>query len=312
MDSKKALKKVLEIAIYIGVAYFVYTKLEGNFRSLGDSAITVNWSRIFIAIAIFALHNIYNGFNWHYMMASSGEKLSYDSQVRVYLKSYILRYIPGNIVGIMARAVYNKEYGVASVKSLWGWFFENIIYLGLGITLGLNVLLLLADYGSLSLPIIALALGVGVFFVVKNDILKLLFSKTLIKKLPKKAQKEFEVLDIPLQSRVSLLLRYFLSWGIYSLSYVVAVSAVVDVSVSQLVLLASTNALAYSIGYLSLVTPSGAGVRESVMISALTSVVGLENSISVIIAVLARIVFIGGELIGFASYMIYSRFIPNE
>lgn len=303
---KKRIKKysitVLKYIIYASVVYFIYNKLNGSLSAIEEIG-DIKWGWLIASIGLFSLHSIWNGFNWHYLIVSSDEKVTRMSQMEVYLKSYILRYVPGNIVGILSRATYNKPYGVPMVKSLWGWFFENIVYLALGILIGAYSILVLQFNLAESSILLGLALIIASVVIFKNDWLRFVFNKFLVPKLPKGASEEFKALDVPLRNRLILTIRYLGAWVIYSVSFIFVMKAF---GVNDHYLLAiSANAMAWSIGYLTLITPSGTGVRESAMIYLLTAGIGLGNETSVIIAVFARVVTIIGELVGFVTFYIY-------
>lgn len=303
-DNVKPIKtlviRVLKYTIYAAVIYFVYDKLDGNLSQI-RSFDEINWFWVWISILIFAFHSIWNGFNWHYMIQATGENVTKISQMEVYLKSYILRYIPGNVVGILSRGTYNKEYGVPMVKSLWGWFIENIIYLMLGIILGMYATLSLGLTPTQSTGLIAFAVFAGLLVIVKNDLLKLIFEKTLLKKLPEHSQKTFKGLSLSLENSLILTARYMIGWMIYSASFV-AIMKALDIDPSNYLIGISVNSMSWAIGYLSIITPSGTGVRESAMILLFTEGVGLANETSVIIALISRVVFIIGEVVGFLGF----------
>lgn len=320
---------MLKYIIYAGVAYFIYTKLSDSYSSIDDFKVELNWIWLVIAIFIFSFHNIWNGFNWYYLVKSSGEDVRRRDQIEVYMKSYIMRYIPGNVVGIMARGIYNKKYNVPMVKSLWGWFFENIIYLGLGILIGLYVVLVSdGDTGRNFVEVVASKVGlsqqvatfltylgltggasIGILVLFRNEWLRQIFNKVLVPRLPDGAREDFEALRIPLRSRLILALRYLVAWGIYSISFMsLAYGFGVD-DFGSLLAAASANAMAWSIGYLAIVTPSGTGIREAAMVVFLTGAVMLGDDTAVMISLFARFVFIIGELFGFAQYFVFKLFL---
>lgn len=299
--SKEALKKALQWIIYLSVALFIYNKLDGNLSELGSIRdVSIPW--LIASVIIFATHSLYNGLNWHYMVESAGFKATRVSQMDVYLRSYILRYIPGNVVGIISRALYNKPYKIPMIASLWGWFIENITYLTLGLMIGsfvftrTNLLNISNDW------IVWAALLIGVVVILANDWLKIIFNKFLVPRLSKKAKKEFVSLDIPLSKRIVLMGRYLFSWAIYSLSFIALIKAFGQ-PIDPIVI--SINAMSWSLGYLSLVTPSGSGVREGIMVALLTSVSGLSFGVATAISIMARIVFILGEVIAFGIFYLY-------
>lgn len=304
MDKKsitKIAKKLLEILVYIAVAYFLYTKLAGNFDKLSEIEV-VDIPLLVASILVFSMHSVFNGLNWNYMLRSGGHETKLPQQMDVYLRSYILRYIPGNVVGILSRAIYNREHKVPMIASLWGWFLENITYLVLGLVIGAFVIPQIELTNFVPQWVVIVAIAIGIFMIVANDWLKILFNKLLVPRLPKEAQEEFVSLDIPLKNRLILTVRYFVSWAIYSVSFILLS---MSLGLEFNLLLIPINALAWSLGYLSLVTPSGSGVREGVMVYLLTNALAVDGTLAVVVSIVARIVFIVGELLSFGAFYIY-------
>lgn len=296
---------ILKYTIYALVLYFIYNKLDGSISKIDHyKDFETGW--LILALITFSTHSIWNGLNWHHMITSMSEKVNWMGQIEVYLKSFLLRYIPGNVVGIMARGTYNREYGVPMVKSLWGWFFENVVYLMLGILIGLPSVFAIGLNQNQSNILLGLALCGGIFVVIKNDFIKVIFEKTLLKKVPERSQEIFRQLEIPLYNRIVLTLGYLVSWGIYSLSFVFVIKGVgLELTNSEYLKAISINSMSWAVGYLSVITPSGAGVRESTMITLLTKGIGISDSISVIIAILSRVIFMIAELVGIALFYLF-------
>lgn len=318
-NPKKILLKALELLVYALVIWFIYDRIGGSIARVSVWG-SINYYLLIIATLIYATHTIWNGLAWHFMMTASGENVSVSGQLEIYLKSYLLRYIPGNVVGILSRALYNKKYGVPVVKSLWGWFWENIVYLCLGLLLGSVVVyqlgtdifdrLEIGNEPDLLFRVAIVAVFILTLFVIlDNRVLKTVFNKFLLPKLPESSRKEFQLLDINFPDRLKLVGRYAISWGIYSLSFYFVLKAV-GVESNYLAAI-SANSLAWALGYLSVITPSGVGVRETVLIFLLAEAVGLTDEASVIIALLARSVFIAGEVLGFLLFFL-TKFVSEH
>jgi len=309
----KYIKKIFQLVIYIAVGYFIFNKLSQNWDKIHDLN-NINYWGIAGAILIFSFHSLFNGLNWHYMITksewdkSTASKITKLGQMEVYLKSYLLRYIPGNVVGILSRAIYNKEYKVPMILSLWGWFLENITYLAVGLIIGLFAIPFLDATSIIPIWMVVIAALIGLVIILMNDWLKILFNKFLVPKLPKNVQSEFVSLDLPLKNRLVLTGRYFISWMIYSASFLLLV---VSLGITPSVLLIAINALAWSVGYLTFITPSGTGVRESAMVYLLVGVLTYGEGVSALISIIARIVFILGELLSFVFFYLFKLIYMN-
>lgn len=304
LSAKQIIKKLLEIAIYISVIYFIYRGLRGNFDKI-PSPSDIKWHWLVLSLVVFSGHTIFNGFVWYYMMDRSGEKVDKLTQMEVYLKSYALRYIPGNVVGILSRATYNKPHGVSMLKSLWGWFLENSIYLFLGCVIGLYVLAQYSQIAWLNIAVIVAAILGGIVIIFGLDYIEKAFVKLISLKFADRVKESKAVLKIDLYHRLMIMLLYFIAWVIYSISFILTVMSVVDVHPSQYLMLATINAAAWSLGYLAVIVPTGGGVREVVMNTLLIKFLGYNPGIAIAIVALARTVFVVAELLSYLYFYIF-------
>lgn len=87
---------------------------------------------------------------------------------------------------------------------------------------------------------------------------------------------------------------YFLLWGLFGTAFFFFIKSLAPVSASQLLVVTGTYATAWSIGVLSVITPSGLGVREGILSLLLTSV--LPPATATLIALLSRLWTISAEL----------------
>lgn len=313
---KKLIKFILQILIYFAVFYFIYDRLvEADFVQFEEGKVVVlkgftffNPKWLYIAIGVYSLHSLWNAVTWFKMMKLSGEKVNLLEQMNVYLKSDILRYIPGNVVGILSRGVYNKEYGVKMAKSLWGWFLENVIYLVLGIIIGSYVITMLDIEPFYVYLTVTVAVVGGIFGILKIDWLEFIFGKIVAKKLPEGEKVEDHTLKIDFLGRIILITRYTVSWLITLISFILVVYAVDGFDASNLFVLASIYAMARSIGYLAIITPTGGGIREAVIFQLLTMVNGYSAAIATVIAIITRVIFILGELLSYVIFYTYYMF----
>ncbi len=305
VKKKKIIKKILEIIVYLGVIYFLYNKIGTNISKVNFS--DLNYPLLILSILIFSTHNIFNGITWDYLIRSLGNKTKLSEQIEVYIRSYIMRYIPGNVVGIMARGLYNIKYNIPVVQSLWGWFIENILYLGLAILIGSYAILSGAISSTILLVLMGFVIVVAIIMLIKSNLLEKIFNDIVIKKLASKYKDKIEdlKLDFSNKAKLQLVLRYFIAWVIYSLSYLILIKAIGVDPLERTLLFVSINALSYAIGYLSILTPSGAGVREGVMVASLSDLAGIKPEIALVIAIVARIIFIVGELTGFVFFYLF-------
>ena len=93
-----------------------------------------------------------------------------------------------------------------------------------------------------------------------------------------------------------LLLRYLVVWLAMGLSFAALARAVTPYPLDVVPYLVASWAAAYVIGYLSLLTPSGLGVREGILALLLTEV--FAAPLPTVIAIVARLWMVLAELLG--------------
>jgi len=312
--NKKSIKKLFAYAIYVAVVYFIYRKLDGNIQQILQYDI-YSFTGLILPIGIMTIYTCLNAVHWKRLMELVGEKVKWIEQMDVYITSFLLRYIPGNVVGILSRGLNNRKYGIPLVKSVWCWFLENIYYLVIGILLGVYVLIKKFDLFtgfiqlngnsqiftvSISVFLVLSALVVGLLIFFKSEILFRVFIYLSQFFLPKKYKGiKFIEARLSIVGKIEIVLRYLSSWALYTVSYFLVVYMLTGVSIEFPLELASINALAWSLGYLFILTPGGAGIREFVTIALLPSVTSFSVTDSVIIAITARVVSIFGDILAF-------------
>lgn len=316
MKFKKILKTVAQVVIYLAVGYFIYDKLNGNLDSVLKYEV-FSYKSLLFATLFFSLNSIFNALNWHRLMELVGEKTPLMGQTDIYLRSFLLRYIPGNVVGILSRGIFNKKYGISQVRTLWCWFIENIIYLLWAIVIGSYIVLKnIAEIAplfdlddrkqivviSVLGLIILLCIAIALASLLKLEVLESIFRKFALPQLQKAQKTTYRKIELSPKGRLEIFIRYGLAWLIPSIAFLLVVYGLVGSPIDRPLELVSANALAYAIGYIVIITPSGGGVREAILISLLTTINGFSPSEAVVIAIATRVVFILGELLSFGIF----------
>jgi hypothetical protein len=94
-------------------------------------------------------------------------------------------------------------------------------------------------------------------------------------------------------------------WVLQGLAFAIFVKAVYPTSVVDFPLLGAAFVLSWVIGFVSLLTPSGLGVREAAQSALLATVLPLP--VSVALALLSRVWLIAGEVAGAAVGLALGR-----
>lgn len=320
LSSKKVIKTILQILLYTTVVYFIIQRVNST-DNVWENIFNVDTFYAIASVIVFSVQTLFNAYLWHYLMKASGENVTVNGQVDVYLKSYLLRYIPGNVVGILSRGEFNRKHGVSRIKSLWGWFFENITYLAIGASIATyfilkniaNIALVANDYTSRidlvavsAIAFLVVIIVASLLLMFKSNAMWNIFNEIIVKKILKKNLGKTVDVRLDNKSRLMIVLGYLISWILYSVSFMLLAFAVVPSSLDYPLAIASINALAWTIGYVFIITPSGTGVREAVFLSLLPMVSVISPANSALIAIGMRLVTVLGEVGAFILFKGYN------
>lgn len=228
---------------------------------------------------------------WRTILADVGGRLTCRRAMRVWFLSNILRYLPGNVWQFLGMVELAAEDGAPRMATLASIVLHQVISLAAGVVIA-------AIYFALA--------GQGVWIAHLRPFL-LLAPLGLLLLQPKVLEWGLNWMLVKLGRqplRVTLTsagifrvwLRYAVVWIGLGLSYAALVRALVPVGWSDVPYLAASWVVSYSIGFLSMLTPSGVGVREAVMVVLLAPI--MPESVAVVVAIVARLWMVVGEVIG--------------
>ncbi len=244
-----------------------------------------------LAVISLELTWLFESATWWAILGSLGGRLPYLRIVPIWFLSNIVRYIPGNVWQFVSMAELVAEHGVSRLVTLTSIVLHQVISIVVGVVLA-------AAYFA--------ATGQGEWF----DRLRLALwlaplSLLLLQPRPLERVLNWALARLrrpPIRvtltwGQIALLcLRYVVVWLAMGLSYAALVRALTPVPVAIVPHLVASWTGAYVVGFLSLLTPSGLGVREGVMILLLNPV--LPPPLPALVAVVARLWMVLGELLG--------------
>jgi hypothetical protein len=219
--------------------------------------------------------------------------INYINAAHFFSTAEILRYIPGNVWGLGARVMKGPRYGIPQEHA--------------GLLLIEETALLLCSVSVLSGVGVLCITGINPLWKILGVILILSFLLIfilpfIIKKglgvLSKLFSLVFSVSDISLRSLFRVLPIYFLLWISYALSNAFLFYGIFSSTDNTFFLIMVFSVLAWFIGYASLITPSGLGVREFIfsigLIERITSIfASLFSLLSRVWLTILELIFFG-------------------
>jgi hypothetical protein len=230
---------------------------------------------------------------WRFVLAGLGGRLRWRRAAQTWFLSTIVRYIPGNIWQFLGMAELAADDGVSRVATFASIGIHQVLGTLAGFVLA-AVYFALADQSAwLDAARPLLWLAPLLLILCSPPILRrsLNWLLRLLKRPP---------VDVTLTwGQVgAALLGYAGVWLLMGSGFAFLAGSITPITPSQFVALVAVWAAAYVIGYLSMLTPSGLGVREFVMVVLLTPL--FPAPVPTVIALTARLWMVLGEIVGAA------------
>ena len=280
------MKRWIIFSFYACILGFIFVYIQRLDFSKIDG-IVFNYGWLAFASILGIVFRYWGAFVWMQILKGLGHKKIDNVQEMnfVYAQSWLGRYIPGKVVWIAGKVYLASQYGISKSKLAVSSILEGMLQV-IVIT---NLSLLFLSFSNrievvssnVRLALIFFALGISLLLIPKVFNYLLFFAFRLFKK-------EFSNDD---NIDFSVILRGCALYGFGSLltglSYFFLVSSFVDVKFGMAPFIMGTFNLAGAIGMISMISPSGIGVREGVQFLLLGFV--MHPEMALVVTIVARI-----------------------
>lgn len=239
------------------------------------------------SILCFFTYFLLRGYIWQNILSKQKQKINLKKSLFLWSFSEFKRYVPGNIWSFVGRVVAFSNLGIDKLLITKSLMYE-IEYFLLGCLIA----------SIFALPIIFKILPVSHYYEVQVGsififltlfiVFFFLFSSRLKKKY--KFIPDFKSSDHLKLITVSFISVFFFGLGTYF-----SAMSIFYINPKDIILFSGFFGFALLIGYLSLITPTGLGVREGILILGLSTVLPIQ--ISAFISIFSRILLILSEII---------------
>ncbi len=287
------IKKAVQVIIYLVVLWFMFQIITSHWQELSDHLGTINILWLAGGFLIHVLSLLLQSYIWHRLLIYSSPTLPFTSSYISYFRSIITRYIPGGIWVYVSRVHLTKKLGLTGSQGLFLIVAESLLAVLSGCLLYL-IVHPATTYGRALLLLAAVLICTCILLLYSPQTIKRVY-RTLF-------GRELEI--VPLRTRyigVAMLL-YLAQWLLVGLGVWLLVNALTPTSLSAIVPLSGIFAISWALGFAFLVTPSGLGIREVVLVLLLSSITGVE--VAVLVSIFSRVFFTLGEALHFGSSFI--------
>jgi len=243
-----------------------------------------------VGIVSFLVYFFLRAYSWQLILKAYGFKTEFRQANYLWGKSEARRYIPGNVWSFLSRAYLFSEIGVPKKETSKGLVLEaELIVLGSCLVSLLSLAFVTYDVLHLE-GMFAQLVIYGVWGLMLIGLIVYIFQKALLTRIGLSNQKilQFVFPSFPAQTMAMLVGLSTLSFFFFGLGYYLVAGSIIFLTPEKILELLGFFALSYILGYLSLITPSGLGVREGAISFGLLSLVSLE--IGNFIALITRFV----------------------
>lgn len=274
--------------------YFVFRIINPKFSVILPLVKNINIYTAFLSVICLLIYFILRGYLWKLILKTNGYNFSLKDTMFNWGISELKRYTPGNIWAFLARTFSFSNKGVDKKTII-----KSLVSEGVLVTLGSILVSLfsitfvfnffqLGNKGFLQTLIILFSFVLVLFYVFGNGIINTFPSQKIRWILSLFMQgKAPEKLYMLLVSAITM---FFFGLGSYFVMY-----SFFTISVSKIFVYTGFFTLSLLVGYLSLITPMGLGVREWIITIGLSSVLSISGA--GLVSILSRLFFIFSEIL---------------
>lgn len=283
------LRPWLSAGVFVLALAFLATLLASQWQQLQAFAWQVTPGWVLLALVILWLTWLLELNQWRFILGRLGGPLPYRRAAQIWFLSNIIRYIPGNVWQFLGMAEMAAANGVPRLVTLASIAIHQAISTLAGLVLAA---LYFASTGTVTWldtlrPLLWLAPLALVFLHPRILQWALNWALALVKRPAVQV-------TLTLRDLLRLFGAYLVVWLGFGLGFAALVRAFMPLPAGAVPWLIAAFAAAYVLGYLSMLTPSGLGVREGVLVLLLEPL--LPAPLPVVIALAARIWMTLGEL----------------
>ncbi len=282
-------RKIIRAAFLVVALGFGVWAVAGQWTAVADGFERLSWpvpagSLVAVLAALGA-----GMLMWRALLADLGSPLAPADAAKIFFIGQLGKYIPGSVWPMLAQMEMGRDHGIPRSRSAAAFLLTYPIYLATGLLVAAVTLPAFAGdeisrYAWLLLLIPLLAVGLHPKAV--NGVVG--FGLRRLRRPP---------LDRPLTRRGVLASAGWAlaGWAAYGVHLALIVRGLGATGASAVILSFGAFALAWCLGFLVVIAPAGAGVREVAMVAALAPV--LDRGSAIAAALCSRLIVSVGDLV---------------
>ncbi|AHY46035.1 Uncharacterized protein family (UPF0104) [Rubrobacter radiotolerans] len=247
-------------ALVLLVAVFLVRALVASWDEVREYEWRLDLPYLALSVGLMFLYYAQQWGGWRLVMRSFGDPLTRSESVAIWFATILGRYVPGSVAMVAGRVVMCGRRGIPARDTLASIVYENALILISALIVTAASVPFWPDFVYRNYALLLLALAPVGLVMLHPTVFRKATSFVLVRVGREPLQK-----TLPFGRVFWLLLYYIGGWVLLGLAFAALTNAVADVSLEDLALLIGGYAFAWEVGFLSIVTPSGLGVKEGVL-----------------------------------------------
>lgn len=286
---KSLAKRVVRVGFLVVALGFGVWAVVSQWEAISDGLSRLSWPLLGLSLVAVVGALLAGMLMWRALLADLGSPLRLADAAKIFFIGQLGKYIPGSVWPVLAQMEMGKDHGIPRARSAAAFFLTYPIYLATGLLVAVATLPAFAGdsvAGYAWLLLLLPVLAVGLHPKVVNGVLNLGFR--LLRRPP---------LERPLTARGVLTSTgwAFAGWAAYGVQLAVIVHGLGATGPRAVALSFGAFSLAWCLGFVFVLAPAGAGVREVAMVAALAPV--LDQGSAIAAALVSRVVVSVGDLV---------------
>lgn len=281
--------KVVRAAFLIVVLALLAAALYDQAGTLWHQVQRLTWPVVLLAFVLCLAGLYFNLMVWRELLAELGSRLSIPEAWRIYFIGGLSKYIPGSIWPMLAQAELGADRGIPRSRSALSVVLSYSVMTTLGAVIG-AITLPFANAGSMAqyfwilflIPVGAVALSPPAL----NRLLRFVLRVT--RQPPGQASVSYKGLARTIGWAMG-------AWAANGLMVYLLMRHLSGERQGTLLVSVGAYSLSWSIGFLAVFAPAGAGVREAVMVAVLHT--QTTTAIALTVALVSRALSVVGDAV---------------
>ena len=286
---KDILRRFISIIVVAAIFYFLIRNLYVNYERLSEYRFEGVYYRLFVSFALLLPVFVFNPLAWMRILRNMKENIDFRKAFAILYLSQLAKYLPGKVWSTLGQVYLAEKEGISGGKALFSSVLFQIISCASGVCVFVISLLF---WNRISL---FLKLSIfGSFLVFSLVLLRLGALDRMIDLVLNKLFKKNIIVHLGTKTVINIFSILMLRWMAYGVAYYHFVKSFYPIDAITAINFTGIYAISWLIGYVSLLTPGGLGIREGIQVYLLNMFIPLP--ISIVISLACRIWLTAGEI----------------